>query len=281
MCEDVCHNVNSTSEQCEAWWGHIVLLTAARLGGIISDMDNEKTTLRYSLHEGLKGRKDSVSTRRYIAHMKSEGSFKDADLWAAMAEATGRDVEYIQYLEGVRRKAIVAALKSGKRVYAGGMAIAASVKGTFDTVDGEFDPNRNELAVTGFVYGDLQGALGECAAENVVKGGRPILNRVVEIGQEDDEVFVTGANISITGRDLAPSADAADEGVWLEDLKTGERKATAEIAASSLIEVTCVFASLPPTGRYRLVLATRAGNGVEYKLVAATREVSVKDADAV
>ena len=114
-----------------------------------------------------------------------------------------------------------------------------------------------------------------------MKGGRPILNRVVEIGQEEDEVFVTGANISITGRDLAPSADAADEGVWLEDLKTGERKATAEIAASSLIEVTCAFASLPPAGRYRLVVATRAGNGADYKLVTATREVSVKDADAV
>ena len=66
----------------------------------------------------------------------------------------------------------LSALKAGKRVSVGGMAIAATVKGTFDTIDGEFDPNRNELAVTGYVYGELQGALGECAAENVVKGGR-------------------------------------------------------------------------------------------------------------
>ena len=244
-------------------------------------MENERTTLLYSLGEGLKGRKDSVSVRRYIAHMKSEGTFRDADLWEAMAKATGRDVEYIQYLEGIRRKVIVAALKAGKRVSVGGVAIAASVKGTFDTIDGEFDPNRNELAVTGFTYGDFQDALKGCAAENVVKGGRPILNRIVEIGQEEDEVFVTGENISITGRDLAPSADAADEGVWLEDLKSGERKSAAEIAAASLIEVTCTFPSLPPAGRYRLVVATRAGNGTDYKLRTATREVTVKPADMV
>ena len=75
-----------------------------------------------------------------------------------MAKATGRDIEYIQYFEGVRRKAIVAALKAGKRVYVGGVAIAASIKGTFDSVDGEFDPDRNELAVTGFTYGDFQDA---------------------------------------------------------------------------------------------------------------------------
>ena len=239
-------------------------------------MENGQTTLLYSLGEGLKGRKDSVSVRRYIAHMKSEGTFRDADLWEAMAKSTGRDAEYIQYLEGIRRKAIIAALKAGKRVSVGGVAIAATVKGTFDTIDGEFDPNRNELAVTGFTYGDFQDALKDCVAENLVKGGRPVLNRVVEIGQEEDEVFVTGENVSITGRDLAPSADAADEGVWLEDLKSGEMKSAAEIASSSLIEVTCSFPSLPPSGRYRLVVATRCGRGAEYKVVEAGREVEVK-----
>lgn len=93
----------------------IVSLIAVRLNDIISGMEEEKTTLCYSLGEGLKGRKDSVSMRRYIARMKSEGSFRDADLWESMAKETGRDAEYIRYLEGVRRKAIIAALKSGKR----------------------------------------------------------------------------------------------------------------------------------------------------------------------
>ena len=65
-------------------------------------MEEEKTTLCYSLGEGLKGRKDSVSVRRYIARMKSEGSFRDADLWEAMAKETGRDADYIRYLGNLR-----------------------------------------------------------------------------------------------------------------------------------------------------------------------------------
>ena len=84
-------------------------MIAARLNDIISGIEEEKTTLCYSLGEGLKGRRDSVSARRYIAHMKSEGGFRDADLWEAMAKETGREANYIRYLEGVRRMAIVSA----------------------------------------------------------------------------------------------------------------------------------------------------------------------------
>ena len=38
----------------------------------------------------------------------------------------GRYADYIRYLEGVRRKAIIAALKSGKHVYVGGLIGAAA-----------------------------------------------------------------------------------------------------------------------------------------------------------
>ena len=84
--------------QCLVCKDNIGSLTFLRLNDIISGMAEENMTLCYSLGEGLKGWKDSVSVRRYIAHMKSEGSFGDADLWEEMAKATGRDVGYIQYL---------------------------------------------------------------------------------------------------------------------------------------------------------------------------------------
>ena len=45
--------------------------------------------------------------------------------------------------------------------------------------------------MTGFTYGDFQDALKGCPAENVVKGGHPILNRVVEIAQEEGEGFAS------------------------------------------------------------------------------------------
>ena len=64
--------------------------------------------------------------------------------------------------------------------------------------------------------------------------------------------------------------------MFLASLKTGERVAAAELKSSNLVEVVCRFAELPPSGRYRLVVATRCGRGVEYKVVEAGREVEVK-----
>ena len=103
-------------------------LTEVNLNDIINGMESEQTTLRYSLGEGLKGRKDSVSVRRYIAHMKSEGSFGDADLWEAMAKATGRDLapsadaadEGVR-LEVVRRAKGVNDTAAGSIRFRGGM----------------------------------------------------------------------------------------------------------------------------------------------------------------
>ena len=51
--------------------------------------------------------------------------------------------------------------------------------------------------------------------------------------------------------------------------------AAVEVSASSLVEVVCRFAELPPAGRYRLVLATRCGLGGKYRVVEADREVEV------
>ena len=61
-----------------------------------------------------------------------------------------------------------------------------------------------------------------------MKGGRPILNRVVEIGQDEDEVFVTGENVSITGRDLAPSVPLEIAAVVTSSL--GKKGARHEVA---------------------------------------------------
>ena len=81
--------------------------------------------------------------------MKSEGTFRDDDLREAMAKETGRDADYIRYLEGVRRRAIIAALKSGKCVSVGGVALAATIKGTRERREGRSpdpEPSRGDRA---------------------------------------------------------------------------------------------------------------------------------------
>jgi len=239
-------------------------------------MDEEFPSLSYGLTPGLKGRSASVGVRSYVAHMKSAGSFDIDSLLEAVAKTSGADIEYVRYLESVRRREIVKALRAGKKVFLDGAVLTASLRGNFDTIDGAFDVNRNSVVVTGYTYGSLQDCLKDVVPQNVVTGGRPTLSRIRENGQAEDEVLVSGQNVTVTGRDLGPSDEAEDEGVSLVDMKTGVTVATAEILSSNLAEVVCAFSSLPSAGRYLLVVSTRAGNGAEYKVVTASREVVVK-----
>jgi len=239
-------------------------------------MNEESSSLSYSLGTGLKNARSRTGGQSYVAHVKYTGSLDSDALSAAVAKATGADPEYIRYLESVRRREIVKALRAGKKVYLDGAVLTASVRGKFDSVDGEFDAERHSVVVTGYTYGSLQGALADVVPQNVVTGGRPTLSRILEAGQAEDEVLVTGANVTVTGRDLGPSAEATDEGVALVDAKTGAVVAPAAIVSSNLVEVVCSFTALPPAGRYVLVVSTRAGNGAEYKVATASREVVVK-----
>jgi len=239
-------------------------------------MDGANTTLYYALSAGLKGRSAVVGGQSYIAHTKNTGSFDNEALLESVAKATGADVEYVRYLDSVRRREILNALRAGKKLFLDGVALTATVRGRFDTVDGAFDAQRNSVVVTGYTYGALQDGLSDLVPQNVVTGGRPTLSRILEAGQAEDEVLVTGRDVTVTGRDLGPSVEAVDEGVSLVDAKTGAVVATAELVSSNLAEVVCSFAALPPAGRYLLVVATRAGNGAEYKVVTASREVAVK-----
>ena len=117
-----------------------VPLTYSSFGVMIPFMEKEQGSLLYSLSTGLKGKSASVRGRQYVAHVKGMGTFDDDALQAAMAAELGKDVDYVRYVESVRRKVITAALRDGKRVYVGGMVLHPVVKGPFESIDGTFDP---------------------------------------------------------------------------------------------------------------------------------------------
>ena len=238
-------------------------------------MNENESALLYALTPNLGRPAKSVGVGRYSAQMKSTGTFGDAELQEALASESKVSVEQIRYLEAVRRRIIENALKDGKKVFVNGIAVVSGLRGSFSSVDCPFDPKKHKLAVTSYTYGDFQDCLKGAVPENTVKGGAPTLSRINEAGQ-DDEVIVGEEELTITGRDLAPEASAADEGVFLVSLKTGERVVAAELKSSNLVEVVCRFAELPSAGRYRLVVATRCALGGEYRVVEASREVEVK-----
>ena len=101
----------------------------------------------------------------------------------------------------------------------------------------------------------------------LMQDGLADLNR---IESETARVVVNGSNIRID-----PARE--DEGIWLESLSTGVKVADATVSYSD--SSTCYFTvpELPPTGKYRLVVATRNGESPdEYALAKVTRNVYVK-----
>lgn len=250
-------------------------LTNARFDSTISYMDKENTLLEYALTPHLGRSEKSAKVARYSAQMKNRGTFSFEDLQDALAKESGASLEYIRYLEELRQKIIVDALKSGKILYLNGIAIESALRGSFPTIDSEFDETKHKLAVTSFTYGAFQNCLKGVVPVNTIKSGTPTLSRINEAGQEDG-VIVGCDELTITGRGLAPEVSRTDEGVFLVALKTGERVASATITTSNLVLVVCTFDQLPPAGRYRLVVATRCGLGTDRKVVEAGREIEVR-----
>ena len=132
-------------------------------------MSEHGNTLLYALTPNLGRSAKSATVRRYSAQMKSTGTFGDAELQEALAAAAGAKVEFVRYLEELRRGIIESALKDGKKVFVNGIAVVSGLRGSFSAVDGPFDPTKHKLAVTSYTYGDFQDCLGDVVPENAVK----------------------------------------------------------------------------------------------------------------
>ena len=242
----------------------------------MSDAETNESSLKYYVYS-VPSRLSSQGGKVYCARTKSTARYGDNDLIRDLAAKVNMPEATIRYIESMRKEAIEQALRQGKVVYVGGVANVVTVKGPFDTIDGEFDPDRNKLSVTGFTYGSRRSCLEGVVPENIEKGAEPRLSSIREEGCEEGTFCRAGRTVTITGSELLVDTTAADEGVRLVDTKLGNVIAVAAVESSGLATVYCRFAELPPPGRYTLVVATRAGLSREHKVAIASREITVKE----
>ena len=80
--------------------------------------------------------------------MKSSGTFGDEELQESLAKESGAKIEYIRYLEELRHGIIEKALRDGKKVFVKGVAVVSGLRGSFSTVDGEFERRWNLARIT-------------------------------------------------------------------------------------------------------------------------------------
>jgi len=138
-------------------------------------------------------------------------------------------------------------------------------------VSGRIKNNRN------FAKGDLASAIAAIEVVNDTLTVSALINEVMQDDASDrNRIEAPTKRVVVTGNGLKQDATQTDNGVWLENVDTGIKVASGGVSYSDASTIFVAFATLPSTGRYRLVVATRNGEDAgTYALAKLTRYVYV------
>ena len=180
--------------------------------------------------------------------------------------------------EIVLEKSIELAL-TGKRVETEMFSMYLTVRGGFKSTTDKWDPAKHSLHLVINLKGELKAKMADIEFVNVSEGIKVTLYSVGdEIWAEDGVIAGTaGSTVKIVCDNGKILAGREDEGVWLLDLEdTIVQKLT--VVAST--EQTCDVEvdETIPVGDYKVMLASRNGEGLERGVGVAYKKITVKGA---
>lgn len=152
------------------------------------------------------------------------------------------------------------------------------IGGSVDSIGEQPTKERNPVRGRVFFKGELADRLKALEIENDTVTVAAILYEILQDGLDDQNCIESEtARVVINGSNIKIDAAQEDNGVWLENISSGVKVAEATVSYSDASTCYVTFPTLPTTGKYRLVLATRNGeNPDEYALAKVTRNVYVK-----
>ena len=178
----------------------------------------------------------------------------------------------------VLEKAIELAL-TGKRVETEMFSMYLTGRGGFKGTTGKWDPAKHSLHLAINLKGALKAKLADIEFVNVSEGIKVSLYSVGdEIWAEDGVIAGTaGSAVKIVCDNGKVLAGREDEGVWLLDL---EGTVVQKLTVTGSTEQTCdaTVAEDIPAGEYKVMLASRNGEGLERGVGIAYRKITVKGA---
>ena len=207
----------------------------------------------------------------YFAHVQTNGTIGRDEFASLLAVRTKQDVSLWKYFLDALSDELAAQLLAGYRINLGQLSTGFAIRGAFQSEDDQFDPDRHQLVATVRTLDPLKSRLAEILPANITVGLTcTVASAMDAVTKRLSEI--TGTNLLlIQGMKLGISPDNPDEGVWLENPKTGEIVATATVERSDSQTIDCVFAEPPEPGTYTLVVACR--NGMRESLKPATAKV--------
>lgn len=158
------------------------------------------------------------------------------------------------------------------------LSVWLTASGTFPSADAKWDPDKNVVCVHCAPKGDFRNAVAGMNGRNVTKGNHVILRRITDTVGNLENVIIAGASdntVMFSGDNMLMTADASDEGVWIEDSK-GTVVAKGKVTRSTQTTADCTFESLPEPGAYKICIAARGGLSLEYGVSVASRNITIK-----
>ena len=218
----------------------------------------------------------SGDTKMFQASVITKGTVQNDALKQLVAQDTDLTVEKVGYILDTADAVTLSLVRQGYQVQRGCTTYRPVLLGPFGSVDDVFTPGRNKLEVAATPRGDLRNCLSDVEAKNVESKPRPVIQSIIDPLVRKEKVLTIDDTIEIAGTHITIDVNQEGEGVWLEDIETGEKVADAVVGSECTDQlVDCTIEEWPDPGEYNLCLACRAGLGEDYSLVTVKKAVTV------
>ena len=216
-------------------------------------------------------------TPEYRLLAKDPRKVPEAEYLQRVSEKSGIEPTRCRFVLDNARDVLFKGLAANETFDLGFLYAKLYPSGTIPSLTAQPTKAANPVKGRVFFKGDFARKLRELDLVNETLTVDPILYEVYQDGASDrNRIESVTARVVINGNRIKIAAEQEDNGIWLESLKTGEKLVDATVSYSDSATCDCTFPELPPTGKYRLVLATRNGQSPdEYVLARATRNVFV------
>ena len=213
-------------------------------------------------------------TRSYTARLRHNQVLDEETVVSEMCEEfnlpKNRVVQQIQQISDY----LVARIRKGYQVTFGGFTVGLSIRGNFDAMNAEFDPEKNKVEVVVSPRYELKDAVAYLKPVNETKTSRPELTAITWDGVTLGTIAV-GKVCHLNGTEFIEDGKKLVDAVWLEDA-SGKTAAEATIISYSASRMELRFDGEIAAGPYRIVLRRMNADGKSYAL--ARLKVEVVDA---
>ena len=200
----------------------------------------------------------SKGKKAYRARVRTRGTFDTMDIAREMAERGAmKDMPSCVYFLSLLHEIIAEKTLAGYRLKTEFFETGLSIRGTFGSVDDEFDPEHHKVLPTVCATKAFKAAIAVAEVVNVSKPLKAKVISLMDAVAKSLNAFSGSHEIHLQGDNLGICPDNQDEGVFL--VANGKTVAVAEVLKSDAQIINCRFNDPPSPGKYDLVVRCRNG----------------------